>query len=99
MTTQLESALERTFRRLVRVVLRGRVEKLAPTTKGMPDRLVLLPGGRIFLVELKTDTGDTSPAQRVWHSRAADLGTQVYVLRGLADVQAWVNAQQVAQGV
>ena len=52
----------------------------------MPDRLVLLPGGRVYLVELKTDTGEVRPAQKVWHDKAATRGTLVVILRGLAEV-------------
>lgn len=63
--------------------------KVAPTTAGVPDRLALLPGGRIELVELKTVTGRLSPIQRVWHERAAGLGTSVTVLHGRGDIEAW----------
>ena len=88
-----EAQLERLFRSRVRMVLGGRIEKLAPTTKGMPDRLVLLPGGGLILVELKTEKGKLSPAQREWHLRARRLGTKVVVLRGLEQIQTWVEGQ------
>lgn len=87
---QLEASLEGYFRKKVRLV-GGRTEKLAPTTKGMPDRLVLLPEGRLYLVELKIDSGRLSPAQVVWHSRAAELGTEVHVVTGRAGVDAWIR--------
>lgn len=88
-----ERELERRFFHLVRSVLRGRVTKLAPTEKGTPDRLVLLPGGRVYLVELKTEVGRLSPAQRLWHDRAAVLGTPVAVLYGLDGIEEWVAAR------
>lgn len=90
---ELESELEQLFRRLVRTRLGGRLYKLAPTDVGMPDRLVLLPGGRVYLVELKTETGTVSPKQRLWHSQAAALGTKVTVLWGRAGIEAWVAVQ------
>jgi hypothetical protein len=87
---ELEASLEAHFNRSVRLI-GGRAVKLAPTEKGVPDRLVLLPGGRVFLVELKTDIGRTSAAQDLWHERAADLGTRVHVLHGRGQIDRWVR--------
>ena len=73
--------------------LGGLCEKIAPTRWGMPDRLVLLPGGRVYLVELKAATGSVRPAQAVWHRKAAERGTKVVVIQGQADLQAWLLRQ------
>ena len=86
---QLEASLEAYFRKSVREKLGGRVVKLAPTEKGVPDRLVLLPGGRMFLVELKADGGRLSPAQVYWHENAKELGTTVHVLEGRGQIYQW----------
>jgi hypothetical protein len=86
----LESAVERHFIAAVRRI-GGMTYKIAPVDAGIPDRLVLLPGGRLFLVELKTETGRLRPIQRVWHERAAELGTHVVVLHGTAEVEEWVT--------
>lgn len=91
----LESNLEGRFYDAVRRILHGRAFKMVPTEKGMPDRLVLLPGGIIEIVELKADDGELSPKQRHWHSRAAMLGTVVTVIRGAAGLREWV-AQRLA---
>ena len=88
---ELESSLEAYFNRCVRLHLGGRAVKLAPTEKGLPDRLVLLPGGRVYLVELKTISGRTSPAQDLWHERSAQLGTRVQLLVGRAGIDKWVR--------
>lgn len=85
----LESRLEEFFRRRVRM-LGGHTEKLIPTTRGMPDRLVLMPGGKIYLVELKAEGGRVRPAQQVWHGRAARLGSPVAVLTGRQEVLEWL---------
>lgn len=86
----LERALERYFRQAVRD-LGGRAYKLAPTDKGMPDRMVILPRLGIELVELKTETGRTSPAQDLWHARAASMGVYVTLLSGRAQIDAWAE--------
>ena len=68
--------------------------KMAPTTAGLPDRMVLWPGGRIELVELKTTKGRMRRIQEIWHYRMAKLGTEVLVLHGDSDVQAYLASKQ-----
>ena len=87
-----ESSLETTFNRLIRQA-GGRSYKMAPTTAGIPDRLVLLPGGRVFLVELKREKENPSPIQNLWHAQAAELGTDVVTLRGLTEIRSWCTEQ------
>ena len=36
---------------------------VSPGNAGVPDRLVVLPGGKIIFAELKTDTGKVSTIQ------------------------------------
>lgn len=83
-----EAAVEQVFARRVRA-LGGLSFKLAPLHAGNPDRIVLLPGGRIYLVELKADGGQLDPAQVVWHRRAAELGTVVQVVTGAEEARRW----------
>jgi hypothetical protein len=91
----LESGLEGFFRKRVRLV-GGYTVKLAPTEAGIPDRLVILPGGRMRLVELKTESGALSPIQRVLHSRLAELGVEVVVLYGRNAVIRWLREEFLA---
>lgn len=86
-----EAELERYFRKAVRMV-GGKTIKLAPTEAGVPDRLVMLPYGRMFLVELKTETGALSRIQKHWHRQVADIGITVYTLHGREQVNSWVAA-------
>lgn len=48
-----ESELERKFGRLVREAGGKAYKFLSPGNDGVPDRLVVLPGGRVGFVELK----------------------------------------------
>lgn len=82
----VESFLTQEVRRLG-----GISEKLAPTHVGMPDRLVVLPGGHVWLIEVKTETGRLREAQKVWLARADAVGANVAVLYGKNDVQDWIN--------
>lgn len=85
-----ESHLERQFNLGVRQA-GGMSIKMVPTVAGIPDRLVLLPGGRTVLVELKAENGALHEIQRVWHDRAAAIGHDVVVLRGRAEMQEWLD--------
>ena len=85
-----EAQLETIFRDRVRS-LGGLAIKMAPTERGVPDRMAVMPGGRIYLVELKTETGVLSPIQRHWHDRLAERDVGVVVLRGEGGVKEWVR--------
>ena len=91
----LESTLEARFRRGVKRA-GGLPVKMVPAGQaGVPDRLVLWPGGRVDLVELKTDTGELRPIQRVWHDRASKLGVDVVVLYGPTDIDAYIERNRI----
>ena len=91
MNNPLESALEDLFRRQV-TAIGGMIVKIAPTNRGVPDRLVILPHGGMFLVELKTATGKLSPLQKLFIERAERRGTRVVVLYGADQIKNWVRA-------
>lgn len=46
---------------------------------GIPDRLVLLPGGKVLFVELKSVGKYPEKLQRYWHRKLAALGFIVLV--------------------
>jgi hypothetical protein len=47
---------------------------------GMPDRLILLPKGRVIWVELKTDNGRLSEIQKYQHEILRGQGQEVVVV-------------------
>lgn len=85
-----ERELETFFWKRVRLV-GGRPFKLAPTTAGIPDRLVFFPQGKLYLVELKREGESPSPVQVVWHGRLREMGHEVIVLRGRAEILDWLR--------
>lgn len=92
-----ESGVERFLHTRVRL-LGGHTIKIAPTEAGNPDRLVMLPGGHLHLVEVKSEQGKLSPKQEHWHSRAASLGVPVYVVYGRAGVLDYLRLAFDAMG-
>lgn len=65
--------------------------KLLPSVSGLPDRMVLLPGGRLIFVETKAPTGTVAPHQTVIHNRLRRLGFEVVVLASTAAVREWTQ--------
>ena len=57
--------------------------KLAYGIVGDPDRLFLLPNGRVWWVEFKTPKGALTPRQRIVHEALAKAGHPVTVIRQL----------------
>ena len=62
---------------------------------GAPDRLVLMPGGRFFFVELKQNTGELEPSQAVLFPRIEKRGFKVHVLYGVEQVKEFVEKELV----
>lgn len=87
-----ESALEEMLVRRVKYVLRGEAYKFtSPGRANVPDRLVLLPGGRVFFVELKSQKGRLSIGQKRHLDNLRSLGFEVRVLRDLVDLENFVE--------
>lgn len=86
----LEARLEAHFYNRVRLA-GGFPIKLCPNLAGLPDRLVLFPGGRVYFVELKTDQGTLREVQKVLHARLAELGRPCFVLYGKDDIDDWIR--------
>ena len=53
---------------------------VSPGYDGMPDRIVLLPGGRMAFVEVKAPGKVPRPLQTARHELLRRLGFKVYVL-------------------
>lgn len=58
---------------------------------GAPDRMVFLPNGVTYLVEVKAPTGRLSALQRWSHDRLEKLGHRVEVVWSKDDIDALLN--------
>lgn len=65
---------------------------VSPGNTGVPDRIVILPSGDIFFVELKTESGRLSGQQNYWQFRLKDLNCSAVVLYG-SDAVDWFLKQ------
>ena len=68
---------------------KGRIcpKLVSPGTNGMPDRMVLLPAGRIIFVEVNAPGQKPRPLQERRHSQLRALGFKVFVLDDPAQIQ------------
>ena len=64
---------------------------VCPGFDGMPDRLVLMPNGKIGFVEVKAQGKETRPLQRARHEMLRRLGFKVYVLDDPAQIGGMLN--------
>ncbi|MCS4486358.1 VRR-NUC domain-containing protein [Staphylococcus americanisciuri] len=53
---------------------------VSPGTRGVPDRIVIMPKGQIYFVELKQVEGKISPLQKYFHKQLEIRDHNVYVL-------------------
>ena len=70
----------------------GRAVKFtSPGFDGMPDRLVLLPGGKCGFVEVKAPGKKPRALQRVRHEMLKAWGFKVYVLDAKEQIEEIIN--------
>jgi hypothetical protein len=82
----LERDIEQALIRKVKQ-LGGMAEKFtSPAKRSVPDRICLLPGGRIIFVELKAPGKVPTENQKRDHEKRRALGCDVRVLDCLGDV-------------
>jgi hypothetical protein len=62
---------------------------------GFPDRMLLVPGGTITFVELKTRRGRVSKIQVFWHRVLAGMGYRVEVVRTVEEFRRVLTASTV----
>ncbi|OBW62005.1 MULTISPECIES: VRR-NUC domain-containing protein [Dehalococcoides] len=52
----------------------------SPGYDGMPDRIILLPGGHLAFVEVKAPSKNPRPLQLARHRLLCSLGFKIYIL-------------------
>ena len=85
---------EKLYERTIEQKLAARVKAMggiapkftSPGFDGMPDRLVLLPGGRMGFVELKAPGKKPRALQLARHRLFRRLGFKVYVIDGIEQI-------------
>lgn len=76
----LESEIEIFFVKKVALNKGMAIKLYSPSFTGLPDRMVLFPGGLMFFAELKRPGAKPRPRQKYVHKTLRDLGFKVYVI-------------------
>lgn len=84
----------------IEVLLRDGVKQLggkaykwvSPGNAGVPDRIVILPGGKVIFVELKQENGRLTRLQRVQQETLLGMGAAAVTLRGEEAVKRYLDA-------
>ena len=87
----LESEIEKELVRRVRTAGGKAFKWVSPGNAGVPDRIVIMPGGRIWFVELKTDTGRLSPSQQRQINHLNRLGVRTFILKGQKGLETFME--------
>lgn len=75
-----EKLLEKKLRVAIEKLGGYALKLLALHVVGIPDRICLLPGGRVFFAEVKTTGKKPEKIQLIWHEKLRKIGFEVYVV-------------------
>lgn len=64
---------------------------VSPGFSGVPDRIIILPGGRILFVEVKRPGGKPRPRQIRVQEQLRDLGCEVITVDDVEDLKEILN--------
>lgn len=86
-----ERDIEAYLRRKVEMAGGVAFKFVSPGNDGVPDRIVILPGGRVVFVELKQEKGRLSGLQKWQRERIRKRGCDVRTIWTKADVDAFMQ--------
>jgi hypothetical protein len=86
----LEREVEAYLRKVVQAA-GGQAYKWRSSTGGVADRVVCLPGGQTWFVEVKTAGGRLSPLQNIFGNAMARLEQNYVVLWSKEDIDQWLS--------
>lgn len=87
-----EKTVEQKLVRAVRIIGGIAPKFVSPGFDGMPDRLILLPGGVMAFVEVKAPGEKARPLQTARHRLLQRLGFKVYILDDPAQIGGMLDA-------
>ena len=92
--TTLEKDIEKKLRLTVAKYGGQCLKWVCPGWSGVPDRIVLLPGGHVVFVETKRPKGGKLDAlQKWWEKKLIDLGFQHWTIWNLEDLQLFEDVE------
>ena len=86
-----EQKIERRLKKEIEMIGGKALKFVSPGMTGVPDRIILLPQGRIVFVELKAPGKNLSPIQAFRRKEFNKLGIEVKVIDSIDSVLDFVR--------
>lgn len=86
-----ERDIEEYLRKRVKAVGGAAYKWTSPGNSGVPDRIVIFPGGGVVFVELKAPGGKPTPLQLAQHKRLRALNCDVRIIDSKEQVDAFIK--------
>lgn len=93
---RIESSIERSIKYYVASKGGMVIKQNADLYKGIPDRLVLMPNGQMFFIEIKDPKGRLSEMQVHWIKILNNINVRAYVVNSLEEFKGiWRDLEDV----
>lgn len=86
-----EQKIERRLKKEIELIGGKALKFVSPGVSGVPDRIVLLPGGKIIFVELKAPGKKLRPIQELRKKELERLGFKVKVIDSIDKVLEFIK--------
>lgn len=90
----MEKDIEKMMRKKIEQMGGQFLKFTSPGNNGVPDRIAILPGGRIWFVELKDDGGQVRKIQERWKRELCDLGCRAVIIEGEQQAKEWLAERE-----
>jgi len=87
----MERNIERKLYQKIKEIGGLALKFISPSLNGVPDRIVLLPKGQMYFVELKDNFEKPSPSQLKVHEKLRKLGFDVRVVDSMDAVEKFID--------
>lgn len=81
-----EQKIERRLKKEIELIGGKALKFVSPGVSGVPDRIVLLPGGKVIFIELKAPGKSLSPIQAFRRKEFNELGFDTRVIDSIESV-------------
>lgn len=88
-----EKVLERKLVKWIKAAGGKCIKLSSQFNRGLPDRMILLPGGHMFYCELKSTGSKPTQFQAIVHKELKTLGFRVYVVDNSEDLSAMLRTE------
>ena len=81
-----EQKIEKRLKKEIELIGGKALKFISPGTSGVPDRIVLLPGGKVIFVELKAPNKEMRAMQKLRKKQFEKLGQKVLCIDSIGGV-------------